>query len=81
MKRLNYIDGLKGWCAVSVCVLHFLLMFSIDDDGTKVPSPRLFTLLSEIPGIRDIQMETEDIEKIIANLYRKWSAETEKTGT
>ena len=23
----------------------------------------------------------EDIEKIIANLYRKWSAETEKTGT
>jgi hypothetical protein len=30
MKRLNYIDGLKGWCAVSVCVLHFLLMFSMD---------------------------------------------------
>ena len=29
MKRLNYIDGLKGWCAVSVCVLHFLLMFVI----------------------------------------------------
>ena len=27
MKRLNYIDGLKGWCAVSVCVLHLLLMF------------------------------------------------------
>ena len=30
MKRLNYIDGLKGWCAVSVCILHFLLMFMID---------------------------------------------------
>ena len=29
MKRLNYIDGLKGWCAVSVCSLHFLLMFVI----------------------------------------------------
>ena len=29
MKRLNYIDGLKGWCAVSVCILHFLLMFAI----------------------------------------------------
>ena len=29
MKRLNYIDGLKGWCAVSVCILHFLLMFEI----------------------------------------------------
>ena len=29
MKRLNYIDGLKGWCAVSVCILHFLLMFYI----------------------------------------------------
>ena len=29
MKRLNYIDGLKGWCAVSVCVFHFLLMFVI----------------------------------------------------
>ncbi|MBQ2377343.1 MAG: hypothetical protein II297_02970, partial [Clostridia bacterium] len=29
MKRLNYIDGLKGWCAVSVCILHFLLMFVI----------------------------------------------------
>lgn len=30
MKRLNYIDGLKGWCAVSVCLLHFQLMFVID---------------------------------------------------
>lgn len=29
MKRLNYIDGLKGWCAISVCILHFLLMFAI----------------------------------------------------
>ena len=29
MKRLNYIDGLKGWCALSVCILHFLLMFMI----------------------------------------------------
>ena len=29
MKRLNYIDGLKGWCAISVCILHFLLMFVI----------------------------------------------------
>lgn len=29
MKRLNYLDGLKGWCAVSVCLLHFLLMFEI----------------------------------------------------
>ena len=30
MKRLNYIDGLKGWCAISVCVLHFQLMFAIN---------------------------------------------------
>ena len=30
MKRLNYIDGLKGWCATSVCLLHFQLMFVID---------------------------------------------------
>lgn len=29
MKRLNYIDGLKGWCAASVCIVHFLLMFVI----------------------------------------------------
>ena len=29
MKRLNYLDGLKGWCAVSVCIFHFLLMFVI----------------------------------------------------
>ena len=29
MKRLNYVDGLKGWCAISVCILHFLLMFVI----------------------------------------------------
>ena len=29
MKRLNYIDGLKGWCAVSICIFHFLLMFFI----------------------------------------------------
>lgn len=27
MKRMNYVDGLKGWCAISVCALHFLLMF------------------------------------------------------
>lgn len=30
MKRLNYVDGLKGWCAVYVCVVHFLLMFFLD---------------------------------------------------
>ena len=30
MKRLNYIDGLKGWCAASVCLLHFQLMFVIN---------------------------------------------------
>ena len=30
MKRLNYIDGLKGWCAVSVCILHVQLMFVIN---------------------------------------------------
>ena len=44
-------------------------------DGTKIPSPRLFTLLAGIPGIRDIQMEPENIETIIADLYRKWSSE------
>lgn len=27
MKRITYIDGLKGWCAISVCLLHFLLIF------------------------------------------------------
>ena len=30
MNRLKYIDGLKGWCAISVCILHFLLMFAND---------------------------------------------------
>ena len=30
MKRLNYLDGLKGWCSISVCVLHFLLMFAVN---------------------------------------------------
>ena len=29
MKRLNYVDGLKGWCALSVCIFHILLMFVI----------------------------------------------------
>ena len=29
MTRLNYIDGLKGWCAASACISHFLLMFII----------------------------------------------------
>jgi peptidoglycan/LPS O-acetylase OafA/YrhL len=29
MKRLNYIDGLKGWCALSISISHFLLMFFI----------------------------------------------------
>jgi peptidoglycan/LPS O-acetylase OafA/YrhL len=30
VKRLNYIDGLKGWCAASVCLLHFFLMFAVN---------------------------------------------------
>ena len=30
MKRLTYLDGLKGWCAISVCIFHFLLMFAVD---------------------------------------------------
>ena len=30
MKRLNYVDGLKGWCALSVCILHFQLMFMME---------------------------------------------------
>ena len=30
MKRLNYVDGFKGWCAVYVCIAHFLLMFFLD---------------------------------------------------
>lgn len=30
MKRLTYIDGLKGLCAISICIFHFLLMFKLD---------------------------------------------------
>lgn len=30
MQRLNYLDGLKGWSAISICIFHFLLMFAID---------------------------------------------------
>ena len=30
MKRLDYVDGLKGWCAISVCILHFQLVFAIN---------------------------------------------------
>ena len=30
MQRLTYLDGLKGWCAISVCIFHFLLMFAVD---------------------------------------------------
>lgn len=29
MKRITYIDGLKGLCALSICIFHFLLMFII----------------------------------------------------
>ena len=46
-------------------------------DGTKINSPQLFTLLAGIPGIRDIQMEPENIETVIAGLYRKWFSEGE----
>ena len=48
-------------------------------DSTKIPSPRLFALLSGVPGIRDIQLERENIESVIANLYRKWSAEAQES--
>lgn len=30
MKRMTYLDGLKGYCAISVCIFHFLLMFAIN---------------------------------------------------
>lgn len=30
MGRMKYLDGLKGWCAISVCIFHFILMFLID---------------------------------------------------
>lgn len=30
MKRLNYLDGLKGWCAISISVMHILLLFIIN---------------------------------------------------
>lgn len=30
MGRMKYLDGLKGWCAISICIFHFLLMFIID---------------------------------------------------
>ena len=51
--------------------------FTYRYDGTKIPSPHLFTLLAGIPGIRDIQMEPENIETVIAGLYRKWFSEGE----
>lgn len=38
MRRLNYLDGLKGFCAISVCIFHFLLIFVIDGYvGWKAP--------------------------------------------
>ena len=46
-------------------------------DGAELSTPRLFALLSGIPGIRDIRMEPENIETVIAGLYQKWSAEAE----
>ena len=30
MQRLTYLNGLKGWCAISACLIHFLLIFAID---------------------------------------------------
>ena len=53
--------------------------FTYRYDSAKIPSPRLFSLLSGIPGIRDIRLEPESIETVIANLYEKWSEEEEPT--
>ena len=44
-------------------------------DAEKVPAEKLFSALAGIPGIQDVQLECENIETVIAGLYRSWIRE------
>ena len=42
-------------------------------DAGQVPVERLFASLADIPGVRDLELAREDIEAVIARLYRRWA--------
>ncbi|MDO4357454.1 MAG: ABC transporter ATP-binding protein, partial [Clostridia bacterium] len=44
-------------------------------DAEKLPVDRLFAALSQTVGVRDVEMEHEPIETVIARLYRSWERE------
>lgn len=41
-------------------------------DGSSVSIQRLLALVAQIPGVRDIETGQQNIEEIIAELYREW---------
>ena len=44
-------------------------------DADQLPAEKLFAALSRARGVTDIRLEREDIETVIAGLYRRWSEE------
>ncbi len=44
-------------------------------DAEKLPVDRLFAALAQAGGVRDVELEREPIETVIARLYRNWEAE------
>lgn len=44
-------------------------------DAGRISVEQLFAALSGIPGVRDLELEREGIETVIAGLYRDWADE------
>ncbi len=42
-------------------------------DAGQVPVEQLFAALAGIPGVRDLELAREDVEVVIAGLYRQWA--------
>ena len=42
-------------------------------DAGQVPTARLLAAISDLPGVRDVELARESVEAVIAGLYRSWT--------
>ena len=47
-------------------------VFEFEADTTKTPVRRLLRQLSEMDGVKDVQIGKAPIEQVIASLYAAW---------
>ena len=41
-------------------------------DAGRVPTARLLAAISDVPGVRDVELARESVEAVIAGLYQSW---------